>query len=84
MSTNIGILAVDKKLIMIQDEVRKFFEWDMKSDLDSALEMLSFVEDYPIDIWKRPQRLVTLANLRRRLVLRDIVVVVVLLPPPAE
>ena len=71
MSTNIGILAVDKKLIMIQDEVRKFFEWDMKSDLDSALEMLSFVEDYPIDIWKRPQRLVTLANLRRRLVLRD-------------
>ncbi len=71
MSTNIGILAVDKKLIAIQDDVRKFFQWDVQSDLNSALEMLSLVEEYPIDIWKRTQRSVTLANLRRRLVLRD-------------
>jgi len=71
MSTDIGISAINNKLIQIQSEVRDFFGWDVESDTESALQLLSAVELYPIDTWTRSQRLVTLANLRRRLVLRD-------------
>ncbi len=71
MSSNYGISVLDKKLIDIQDEVRDFFGWELTSDIDSAIDLLSVVENYTIDIWARPQRFVTLANLRRRLVLRD-------------
>ena len=70
MSTNIELLSVNNKLIQIQNDVREFFNWDVKLDEDSAIELLSTVENYSIDLWTRSQRLVTLANLRRRLVLR--------------
>ena len=71
MSIDIGVSASDKKLILIQDEVRDFFGWDIESDTESAMQLLSAVELFSIDSWTRSQRLVTLANLRRRLVLRD-------------
>ena len=70
MSTNIELLSVNNKLIQIQNDVREFFNWDIKLDEDSAIELLSTVENSSIDVWTRSQRLVTLANLRRRLVLR--------------
>jgi len=71
MPSNFGISVLDKRLLDIQDEVRDFFGWELMSDEVSALNLLSVVEDSTIDVWARPQRFVTLANLRRRLVLRD-------------
>ena len=71
MSTNIQLLPLNNELIQIQNEVRNFFNWDVQLDIDSAVELLSIVESFPIEAWTRPQRLVTLANLRRRLVLRE-------------
>ncbi len=62
---------MDDKLIKIQDEVRNFFDWDLKSDIESANQLLSTVENTSIHSWTRPQRLATTANLRRRLVLRE-------------
>jgi len=62
---------LDDKLIKIQDEVRNFFDWDLKSDIESANQLLSTVENTSIHSWTRPQRLATTANLRRRLVLRE-------------
>jgi uncharacterized Rossmann fold enzyme len=76
MSANIGVFAHDNQLIQIQDEVREFFGWDVAFDIDSAQELLSVVEAFPIDAWTRPQRAVTVANLRRRLVLRDVKIAV--------
>ena len=71
MSTNIQLLPLNNELIQIQNDVRNFFNWDVQLDIDSAVELLSVVESFPIEAWMRPQRLVTLANLRRRLVLRE-------------
>ena len=71
MSMEIDILPLDDKLIKIQDEVRIFFDWDLKSDIESANQLLATVENTSIDSWTRPQRSVTVANLRRRLVLRE-------------
>ena len=71
MSIDIGVSTTNNKLIQIQDEVRDFFGWDIESDTESAMQLLSAVELYPIEAWTRSQRLVTLANLRRRLVLKD-------------
>ena len=41
MSTNIELLSVNNKLIQIQNDVREFFNWDVKLDEDSAIELLS-------------------------------------------
>tara|TARA_B100001142_G_scaffold137969_1_gene139490 strand:+ start:1479 stop:2234 length:756 start_codon:yes stop_codon:yes gene_type:complete len=71
MSIKIDLLPLDDKLIKIQDEVRNFFDWDLKSDIESANQLLSTVENTSIHSWTRPQRLATTANLRRRLVLRE-------------
>ena len=71
MSIKIDLLPLDDKLVKIQDEVRNFFDWDLKSDIKSANQLLSTVENTSIHSWTRPQRLATIANLRRRLVLRE-------------
>ena len=71
MSVEIDLLPMDNKLIKIQDEVRTFFDWDIKSDIESANQLLSVVENTSIASWTRSQRSVTIANLRRRLVLRE-------------
>ena len=67
MSIDIGVSASDKKLILIQDEVRDFFGWDVESDTESAMQLLSAVELFSIDSWTRSQRLVTLANLTSKI-----------------
>ena len=71
MPVEIDLLPMDNKLMEIQDEVRTFFDWDIKSDIESANQLLSVVENTSIDSWTRSQRSVTIANLRRRLVLRE-------------
>ena len=71
MSVEIDLLPMDNKLIKIQDEVRTFFNWNIKSDIESANQLLLVVENTSIDSWSRSQRSVTIANLRRRLVLRE-------------
>ena len=71
MPVEIDLLPMDNKLIKIQDEVRTFFGWDIKLDIESAHQLLSVVENTSIDSWTRSQRSVTIANLRRRLVLRE-------------
>ena len=76
MSVEIDLLPMDNKLIKIQDEVRTFFDWDIKSDIESANQLLSVVENTSIASWTRSQRSVTIANLRRRLVLREIKIAV--------
>ena len=71
MSIEIDLLPLDDKLIKVQEDVRNFFDWDIESDIESAEQLLSTVEGTTIEIWTRPQRSVTIANLRRRLVLRE-------------
>ena len=76
MSVEIDLFPMDNKLIKIQDEVRTFFDWDIKLDIESANQLLSVVENTSIASWTRSQRSVTIANLRRRLVLREIKIAV--------
>ena len=71
MPIEIDLLPLDDKLIKVQEDVRNFFDWDIESDIESAEQLLSTVESTTIEIWTRPQRSVTIANLRRRLVLRE-------------
>ena len=71
MSVEIDLLPRDNQLVQIQEQVRNFFNWDVKFDIESAIQLLSTVENTRIDIWARAQRSVTVANLRRRLVLRE-------------
>ena len=62
---------VDPVLIELQDEVREFFDWDLGDDVDSAELLLARVEESEIDMWARHNRLVAIARLFRRLVIRD-------------
>ena len=71
MSVEIDLLPHDNQLVQIQEQVRNFFSWDVKSDIESAIQLLSTVESTRIENWTRSQRSVTVANLRRRLVLRE-------------
>ena len=71
MSIEIDLLPLNDKLIKVQEEVRNFFDWNIESDIESAEQLLLTVESTTIEIWTRPQRSVTIANLRRRLVLRE-------------
>ena len=76
MSIGIDIIPYDFQLIEIQDDVRTFFAWNINSDIESAHQLLTSVETNDIESWSRSQRAVTLAMLRRRLVLRDTKIVV--------
>ena len=71
MSVEIDLLPHDNQLVQIQEQVRNFFNWDVKFDIESAIQLLSTVESTRIENWTRSQRSVTVANLRRRLVLRE-------------
>ena len=71
MSVEIDLLPHDNQLVQIQEQVRIFFNWDVKFDIESAIQLLSTVESTRIENWTRSQRSVTVANLRRRLVLRE-------------
>jgi len=76
MSIGIDIIPYDFQLTEIQDDVRTFFKWNIDSDIESAHQLLTSVESNNIESWSRSQRAVTLAMLRRRLVLRDTKIVV--------
>ena len=60
-----------KEVVTIQDEFRTHFEWGLDHDQLSAKELISIVEDSGIDIWSRPNRAATVANIQRRAVLRE-------------
>ena len=60
-----------KEVVTIQDEFRTHFEWGLDHDQLSAKELISIVEDSGIDLWSRPNRVATVANIQRRAVLRE-------------
>ena len=60
-----------KEVVTIQDEFRTHFEWGLDHDQLSAKELMSIVEDSGIDLWSRPNRAATVANIQRRAVLRE-------------
>ena len=60
-----------KEVVTIQDEFRTHFEWGIDHDQLSAKELISIVEDSGIDLWSRPNRAATVANIQRRAVLRE-------------
>lgn len=58
-------------LVTIQDEFRSHFGWQESDDLSSAESLLSTVEESGVEKWRRPNRAATVANIQRRLVLRE-------------
>ncbi len=62
---------VDERLLELQNEVRKYFDWRLESDIESALDLVAKVDDFEIETWSKPWRAKTVASLHRRLVLRD-------------
>jgi|TARA_B100000959_G_scaffold194873_1_gene203868 uncharacterized Rossmann fold enzyme len=54
----------------MQSEVREFFGWKESDDHDSALRLISTVEDSGVQSWARHNRLVSLSKLYRRLIIR--------------
>ncbi|HJL64032.1 MAG TPA: hypothetical protein QGF70_00460, partial [Candidatus Thalassarchaeaceae archaeon] len=64
------LLAVDERVLLIQDEVRQFFSWSLEKDLDSAITLSSAIDNSEVEGWSQSRRAQTLANLHRRLVLR--------------
>lgn len=60
-----------KEVVTIQDEFRTHFEWGLDHDQLSAKQLISIVEDSGIDLWSRPNRAATVANIQRRAVLRE-------------
>ncbi|MBP72874.1 MAG: hypothetical protein CMA70_04740, partial [Euryarchaeota archaeon] len=61
----------DEELVTIQDEFRRHFGWDVADDSSSASELISRVEQSGVESWKRHNRAATIANIQRRLVLRN-------------
>ena len=61
---------VDPVLIDLQDEVREFFNWDLRDDVDSAQRLIARVEASEIGLWDRHNRLASISHLFRRLVIR--------------
>tara|TARA_X000000368_G_scaffold38807_1_gene28284 strand:- start:1372 stop:2202 length:831 start_codon:yes stop_codon:yes gene_type:complete len=59
------------RLVSIQDEFRSHFGWDESDDLSSARNLISEIEQSGVEEWKRPNRAATVANIQRRLVLRE-------------
>ena len=65
------LLPHNKEVVSIQDEFRTHFGWELDHDQLSAKELISIVEDSGIDLWSRPNRAATVANIQRRAVLRE-------------
>ena len=65
------LLPHNKEVVSIQNEFRTHFGWDLDHDQLSAKELISIVEDSGIDLWSRPNRAATVANIQRRAVLRE-------------
>ncbi len=58
-------------LVAIQHEFRSYFGWQESNDLLSAKSLLSEVERLGVEQWRRPKRAATVADIQRRLVLRE-------------
>lgn len=65
------LLPVDAGLVSIQSDVRAHFDWALAADARSAEALLAAVEETLVETWTRPRRAATVADLRRRMVLRD-------------
>ena len=65
------LLPVDAGLVNIQSDVRAHFDWALAADARSAEALLAAVEGTLVETWTRPRRAATVADLRRRMVLRD-------------
>jgi uncharacterized Rossmann fold enzyme len=59
------------QLVTIQDEFRKHFGWEVSDDLSSASNLIAAIEQSGIEEWRRPNRAAAVANIQRRLVLRN-------------
>jgi hypothetical protein len=70
------LTALDFSLIELQNEVRSHFGWKLSADVESAESLLRAVEESPVEAWTRHRRAATIADLRRRLVLREVNVAV--------
>ena len=70
------LTALDFSLIELQNEVRSHFGWKLSADVKSAESLLRAVEESPVEAWTRHRRAATIADLRRRLVLREVNVAV--------
>ena len=76
MSHPTDLTALDYSLIELQDEVRSHFGWKLSADVESAESLLRVVEESSVESWTRHRRAATIADLRRRLVLREVNVAV--------
>jgi uncharacterized Rossmann fold enzyme len=59
------------KSVEMQSEVREFFGWRESDDYDSALRLISTIEDAGVHSWARHNRMVSLSKLYRRLIIRE-------------
>ncbi|MFQ3343942.1 MAG: hypothetical protein ACKVI6_00465 [Candidatus Poseidoniales archaeon] len=66
-SRNIEFNAINCDLISIQSEIRKFFNWDLQEDIDSAVNLLHLVENLPPENWTRINRNRTLLDIIKKL-----------------
>ncbi|MCH2428196.1 MAG: hypothetical protein MK168_02545 [Candidatus Thalassarchaeum sp.] len=62
--------------IEMQSEVRDFFGWRESEDHDSAMALLSSVEDSGVPSWEGHNRLAALSKLYRRMVIRKVEIAV--------
>lgn len=65
------LVAVDERVLRVQDEVREYFGWSLEADVESARALLATVEASSVESWSRARRAQTVASLHRRLVLRE-------------
>ena len=54
---------VDERLLELQNEVRKYFDWRLESDIESALDLVAKVDDFEIETWSKPWRAKTVASM---------------------
>ncbi len=64
---NIEFKPVNIKLLTLQDDVRKFFDWKLSDDIDSANNLLKYVENSNKKSWIRTERNKTLLNIITKL-----------------
>ena len=64
---NIEFKPVNIKLLTLQDDVRNFFDWELSDDIDSANNLLKYVENSNKKYWIRIERNRTLLRVIRKL-----------------
>ncbi len=64
---NIELNPVNIKLLTLQDDVRNFFDWELSDDIDSANNLLKYVENSNKKSWIRTERNKTLLRVITKL-----------------